>query len=420
MNTTYIDILTSNNLDEVIERSTARFMELVNPLAMCLLLWDTELHRYIVGETVVNDPQLAPSVFRRVVLSFVGNRVSVTQEHLHCLRLDDHDQHVGLVVYKGDRVLDSPEANLYSRCVGKALHINFRLAVAEREHHQLEADTKRLEHLLQAVEQQQRTIDRLLASEREWSAELERRVEAQVHALNEAQKRLIQSEKLAVIGKLASSLAHELNNPLQAIQSGIGLVIEDLRAGHIHQVELDLKVIEDELDRIQSIFRQMLDFYRPNQTERVPLDVNAICHDLAILMRKRLQRSNITLTLDLAEQLPVVIGDRNQIKQILINLMLNAAEAMDTVGGSVILKTASDEANVVITVADNGPGIPEEHLPHLFEPLFTTKVRGLGLGLSICEEIVKQHGGYIDVTTKVGVGTSFALQLPIYKEGTLE
>lgn len=330
-----------------------------------------------------------------------------------CIQINCYTNHVGLIIATGGQPIPPEERALFHRCVSHAIYTHFRLEIAEREHQQLEADTKRLEQLLHAVELQQRTIDGLLMDEREWSAELERRVEERTQALKDTQKRLIQSEKLAVIGQLASSLAHELNNPLQAIQSGIGLMIDDLKAGHTQQVQTDLVVIEEELERIQSIFRQMLDFYRPTQRERVSLNLNEICNSVAILMRKRLQYSNVELILSLDNGLPNTRGDRNQIKQILINLLLNATEAMDTEGGTITLQTSTTETHTVINVQDNGPGIPSEHLQHLFEPLFTTKTRGLGLGLSICEDIAQQHSGHIYVATEVGTGTSFALHLPI-------
>lgn len=412
----YIDILTSNSLAEAIQRALARFVTLVNPVAVCLLLWDIELGRYIIGETIIGDSQIQAADFRRQALQMAHHEPVVND--VLCLSIEDtQGQPVAMVIYQGGSVFAPDEAVLFSRYVGKAISTNFRIEIAEREHQQLEADAKRLELLLQAVDQQQRTIDRLLVSEREWSAELERRVEAHVKALKDAQKRLIQSEKLAVIGQLASSLAHELNNPLQAIQSGVGLMIADLQAGYVDQVETDLRVIEEELERIQSIFRQMLDFYRPTQIERVALDVNAICQDIAILMRKQLQNANVKLILQLTDDLPPVQGDRNQIKQILINLILNATDAMDGNGGHITLYTAATSDRLVISVEDNGPGIHSEHLPRLFEPLFTTKTRGLGLGLSICEDIAQQHGGYIDVSTEIGVGTTFALELPIQQGG---
>ena len=148
----------------------------------------------------------------------------------------------------------------------------------------------------------------------------------------------------------------------------------------------------------------------------MPLDLNEICKGLAILMRKRLQQSNVTLNLDLHAPLPLTCGDRNQIKQILINLILNATEAMEPDGGSVTLKTLTHSNKAMIAVIDDGPGIAAADIPHLFEPLFTTKTRGLGLGLAISQEIAQQHKGYIRVESQLDLGTTFELQLPIQKD----
>lgn len=415
----YLDILTSNSLAEAVQRALAQFVRLVNPIAVCLLLWDIELDRYIVGDTIINDSQILPADFRRIALRAAENPSNLPlMSSVQILPIDDYrGKRVAILFYQGGVTLGADESQLFERCVSKALYSNFRLEIAEREHQQLQADTKRLEQLLQAVEQQQHTINKLLAKEREWSAELERRVDENVKALKDAQKRLSQFEKLALIGQLASSLAHELNNPLQAIQSGVGLVITDLQSGYLDQVEADLRVIESELERIQTILRQMLDFYRPSQTECISLDVNTICRDTSNLMCKQLQNSNVKLTLNLSAEMPSIQGDRHQIKQILINLILNATEAMDNVGGIINLQTASNSSHVVISVQDNGPGIQPEHLPKLFEPLFTTKTRGLGLGLAICQDIAQQHGGYIHVITQIGVGTTFALEIPIDRKG---
>src|SRR5262249_1770925 len=157
-----------------------------------------------------------------------------------------------------------------------------------------------------------------------------------------AQERLIQTEKLAVIGQLASSLAHELNNPLQGIRSGLGLVIDEMDSGDSSRMRADLSIIQEELQRVESIFRQMLDFYRPVSYECVQLDVNAVCEGVQVLMRKRLQEADVSLSPNMTDHLPLTCGDRNQIKQVLINLMLNAAEAMPEHDGKIYLSTAFD------------------------------------------------------------------------------
>lgn len=414
----YLDILSLDTLEAVVRAALKLFVEMAQPDAACLLLWDVDLQRYVVGETWLGELPLNPATFQRYALRLLGNGKPITELELQYLNLGTVATPIGAVAYVGGQLMPAAEVVRFARYVGRALDTNFRLEIAEREHCQLEEDATRLEQLLHAVEQQQRTIDRLLTTEREWSAELEKRVTERTNALQAAQKRLIQSEKLAAIGQLASSLAHELNNPLQAIQSGIDLMVDELNCENIPQIREDLPVIQEELERIESIFRQMLDFYRPTVQEHVPLDLNEICNGVNVLMRKRLQQSNVALELQPAPTLPLTCGDRNQIKQILINLILNATEAMEPAGGRICLQTsgAPTADYACIRVTDQGPGIAAEHMQQLFEPLFTTKTRGLGLGLAISQEIARKHGGYLDVETQVQCGTTFTLYLPI-REG---
>ena len=178
----------------------------------------------------------------------------------------------------------------------------------------------------------------------------------------------------------------------------------------------DLHVIQSELDRIDTIFRQMLDFYRPVTFESRPLDLNAICEGVRILMRKKLQEASITLRLQLGAPLPLTCGDSNQIKQVLLNLVLNAAEAMPTTGGVITLQTIHNGQQVCLCVIDTGVGITPEQRSRLFEPLFTTKTRGLGLGLAISQEIIRRHDGYIAVQSAPGSGTTFEIVLPARKQ----
>jgi C4-dicarboxylate-specific signal transduction histidine kinase len=414
----YLDIFNLDNLEAVVAAALKMFIGLFQPEAACLLLWDDELRRYVVGETWIGTPGLNVATFQRYALRYLANEEGIDDLEWHCLLLNSSSAVVGAMVYVSDTVFPSSEEDRFAQYIGRAIDTNFRLEIAEREHTQLEEDAQRLEHLLRAVEQQQRTIDRLLTVEREWSAELEKRVSARTAALKAAQQRLIQSEKLAAIGQLASSLAHELNNPLQAIQSGVELMIDELECDNIPQLREDLPIIQEELERIESIFRQMLDFYRPTSQEQVPLDLNEICNGVNVLMRKRLQQSHVTLEVNTTPELPLNCGDRNQIKQILINLILNATEAMEPGGGRICLHTgaALAEGYTYIQVSDNGPGVAAEHMPRLFEPLFTTKTRGLGLGLAISREIAEKHGGSLAVDTQLQHGTTFSLSLPIRKD----
>lgn len=418
---TLANMICAGSVEQTFSFALSALISMVDPRWVCFLIWDADLRRYTVGDTWQADGENEPAPdLRRSVLHLANAARQVDIQHARSLSsthwyhpLTALDTHVGAVCM-GIEQIPSDTGDAYQvliKALGHTLYTNSRLEEAERERMELASDRRRLEQLLRAVEEQQRTIDQLLAAERQLSASLEAKIEERTAALRTAQNRLIQSEKLAVIGQLASSLAHELNNPLQAIQSGLGLVMTQIN-GNSPGVREDLDVIQQELERIQTIFRQMLDFYRPVSYEYLPLNVNAICEGVCILMRKKLQDAGVRLQLDLADLLPTPCGDSNQIKQVILNLMLNAAEAATSTDTQITLRTEIQKGGVLITVTDNGPGIPPVHLARLFEPLFTTKTRGLGLGLAISREIIERHDGEITVQSKPGQDTRFQIWLP--------
>lgn len=266
-----IRMMTAPTLETTVSLALETLHRVVETKAAALLLWDVDLSRYIIGEVSTQSPEAAPQ-FRRLALRLA---LSAYQHNMHDARcLEDglyyqplntpDENHVGAYLYSVPTI--SPTSAFtqeqgYSQLVRsttRALWMMTRIEQADREHSQLNADRERLQQLLYAVDQQQQTIDRLLTLERQFSASLETQVEERTAALRDAQARMIHSEKLAVIGQLAGSLAHEINNPLQAIQSGLGLVISELEGGHIDHVRNDLLVIQAELERIQSIFRSTL------------------------------------------------------------------------------------------------------------------------------------------------------------------
>ena len=420
-----IRMMTAPTLEATVALGLETLHHLVETTAAALLLWDIELDRYIIGDVSTQAPQEL-SHFRRLALSAGLAAYQQNRRDARCLEaklyyepLNTPDgRHVGAYLYSISSMSPVPvftHQRGYSqlvRATTRSLWVMTRIEQADTEHAELNAERERLQQLLYAVDQQQQTIDRLLTLERQFSASLETQVEERTAALRDAQARIVHSEKLAVIGQLAGSLAHEINNPLQAIQSGLGLAIAELESGHTSAVYDDLLVIQAELERIQTIFRQMLDFNRPVRSVREPLDLNAICEGVRVLLRKRLQESHIELHLELAPSLPSTYGDSNQIKQVLINLILNAAEAMSPTGGSIIARTKNSGHAVHLCVEDSGSGIRADHLQHLFEPFFTTKTRGLGLGLAISREIVEQHRGVITVQSEAGQGTQFTVTLP--------
>jgi signal transduction histidine kinase len=229
--------------------------------------------------------------------------------------------------------------------------------------------------------------------------------------LERSQRHLVQSEKLAATGRLAASIAHEINNPLQAIKNCLELILDEAEEGKpLDQTYLD--VATGELERIRGIIQQMLDLYRPIQERMTPVDLNAAIEGVLALMRKHLESHHIDVETHLDSATPHVIGRGDQIRQVFINLILNASEAMPA-GGQLILTTHQDSDDfVTVQVIDNGVGIAPENLTRIADPFFTTKSKGVGLGLTICHEIIERHQGTLDVTSQVGYGSTFTIRLP--------
>lgn len=249
-------------------------------------------------------------------------------------------------------------------------------------------------------------------------AEANRRLHSQSEALRDRSTRLeaqvLQSAKLAATGKLAASIAHEINNPLQSVQSCIYLVNNSVATeGHGRQY---LDIAREELDRIARIVQRLTDFYRPSQEGPRPTNLNQLIESVLVLMGKRIQHGNVKITKNLAEELPAVQASADQMKQVFVNLILNALEAMPA-GGELVLSTAVvDQPGgrfVEVALKDSGAGVSPEVLGRIFDPFFTTKSKGTGLGLSISHDIVQRHGGSIRVESRPGEGSVFAVCLPI-------
>ncbi|MEP7003037.1 MAG: ATP-binding protein [Chloroflexota bacterium] len=230
---------------------------------------------------------------------------------------------------------------------------------------------------------------------------------------------LFDSEKLAATGRLAAAIAHEINNPLEAIQNSLYLLVKRIPADDPNAKFLNIAMKETE--RMSRILRQMLGFYRP-AADLTPTDLNALIDEAETLVAKRLHDRSVRIEKVLDPSLPKVLASADQIKQVILNLVLNAAEAMPQ-GGLITVTTEShqDAASgfilagaVQVQVADTGPGISEESLPHIFEPFFSTKgEKGTGLGLWVSLGIAQSHGGRLQVRNRPGGGTVFSMTLPI-------
>jgi signal transduction histidine kinase/DNA-binding response OmpR family regulator len=246
------------------------------------------------------------------------------------------------------------------------------------------------------------------------NARLYQELESYAAEVERSQNQLIQSEKMAAVGRLAASLAHEINNPLQAIQNSMHLVLhpnlDDEQRKHF------LEVAQKEVNRLVQIVRRMLDFYRPSSAMQ-PLNINRPLEDALAIAGKRLQQAKVEVVSRLTPDLPPVRGAGNQLTQVFLNIIINAIEAMPE-GGSLWIGTAShaERKQVVAAFRDSGPGITPEIREHLFEPFHTSKSTGTGLGLAISYGIVERHSGVIEVESPPGGGTTFIVRLPQHNE----
>jgi signal transduction histidine kinase len=228
------------------------------------------------------------------------------------------------------------------------------------------------------------------------------------------QQQLIQSAKLAAIGELAASVAHELNNPLTVILGTACLLRRDSANGS--PLDTQLALVEEQAMRAGKITRNLLDFARKREPRHEPLNVNVLVPRALELVESKLRRRPVSLETRLTPDLPAMLGDADQLTQVLINLVGNAIDAMPK-GGRLVVATdlRAETDSVVLSVSDTGTGISEEQRPHIFEAFYTTKPegKGTGLGLSVTAGIVKAHSGTIEVDSEPGRGTTMRVCLPL-------
>jgi signal transduction histidine kinase len=226
---------------------------------------------------------------------------------------------------------------------------------------------------------------------------------------------LLESHKLRAIGTLVAGVAHELNNPLNNTLLTASMLTEDF---HTLSDDEKIEMINDvigETERAQRVVKNLLDFAREGETELVPLEIDKIVEDSTRLVVNQVKFAKVELTLNCETNLPRIHGDEQKLKQVFVNLILNAVDVLPP-GGEIRIHVKKDKSPgyVLVTVSDNGPGIPEHIQGRIFEPFFTTKsqAKGTGLGLSVSRGIIKKIGGYIHLTSSPGQGTTFTVSLP--------
>ncbi len=277
-------------------------------------------------------------------------------------------------------------------------------------------------YLAKSFNSMTRNLQKANSEIREWIRTLERKVEERTVELHTAESQLLHSEKLAAIGKIAATVAHEINNPLSGVVTYIKLIQRkmkqtDLKGENLENIRSYLETMNSEIDRIRSIVQDLLDFTRQKKPERRSTDINRVIDESLRLIADELQINNITVDKDL-ETLPTLMVDPSQIQQVCVDLMVNACEAMSG-GGRLMIRSHHDETGkiVVVEVADTGMGIPEENLSKIYDPFFSTKTKGTGLGLSVVYGIVTRHGGSVEAESEMGKGTRIRVFLPTELKG---
>jgi len=228
--------------------------------------------------------------------------------------------------------------------------------------------------------------------------------------LTTAEAAMLQAARLAAVGQLAAAVAHEINNPLYAVRNCLYLHEQDLPA-ELRDSEF-MTLARDELTRIAGIIVRMRDFYRPDRSELTPCDLNQVLEETLALAHLNMRHTGIKLIFTPAPDLLRVVGNSDQLRQVFLNLILNAIDAMPQ-AGTLTVRTLAGSTVALVEVQDSGVGIPEEIRARLFEPFFTSKPAGTGLGLAISAHIVTQHGGQIEVESTAGQGSTFRVVLPV-------
>ena len=232
-------------------------------------------------------------------------------------------------------------------------------------------------------------------------------------SLKSAQLALVQSEKMAAVGTLSAGLAHEVKNPLSAVLGYAQLSKRKLSQPDVIKEHLD--TIESETRRCNEIIGNLMQFSRQEKGEFEDININSVVEKSVDIVDHQLGLKNVHISKSLGEDIPQIIGNANQLQQVLMNLAINAQQAMEPGGGKVDVETSCDSEYVYIAVSDNGPGIPEDVADKIFEPFYTTKKagEGTGLGLSVTYGIIHDHKGDIRVEKSDSGGARFVIQLPL-------
>jgi two-component system NtrC family sensor kinase len=292
----------------------------------------------------------------------------------------------------------------------------------------VDESSEEIHELARSFEVMRERLGSALGEINQFTQNLEIKVEERTRQLQAAQKKLLHSDRLASLGQLSASVAHEINNPISGVLNLSMLLQRMLKPDGVPPERMEefrkyLGQVTNETTRVGRIVSDLLAFSRRSKPQRAPADLNRIVRSTLSLVQHKLKLSNVIVEANLAENLPAAPCDSSQIQQVALNLLLNAAEATQSKPDRrVRVETHADGANVLLSVADNGEGILPENLPKIFDPFFTTKSegKGVGLGLAVSYGIIQAHGGEIEVRNQPEGGARFTVSLPIEQTAAAE
>jgi two-component system NtrC family sensor kinase len=309
--------------------------------------------------------------------------------------------------------------HLVNRPVNELLRHTARLAQGQLDCEMTPTSNDELGELMRAFQLMTSNLRQARNDLEEWGRTLEEKVRDRSEQLQRMQMQLVHTEKLASLGELVAGIAHEINNPLSGILIFSSLAAKDKRLDPA--LKGDLETISSEAQRCAGIVKGLLEFARDYQPKMTVCEINQVVLDSLRLVECQSVFQNVAILRQLDSDLPQIMADQNQLKQVFINIFINAGQAMQDLkrGELKIITTRAvePEGGVLVRISDSGCGVPEEQLCKLFDPFFTTKgTGGTGLGLSVSYGIIQAHGGTISAESAIGVGTTFRISLPACQE----
>jgi len=303
------------------------------------------------------------------------------------------------------RVVNRPIDKLLA-ATKTAAHGNLDQTVSIRSHDELGELSDSFNNMISELKRSRDAIE-------EWTQTLEHRVQERTKELQQVQDQLIHAGKMAALGELAAGVAHEINNPLTGVLTFSSLMLK--RVDENHPWRKDLENIVQQTSRCRNIVRGLLDFARQRKPDKKEWDIHTLIDNTVTLVEKQAPFQNIKINKEFKSGIPMIFVDGDQIQQVFMNVLLNAADAMAGNSGILTIKTNLKDGMAEVSFTDTGCGIPKEHLSKIFDPFFTTKKTGTGtgLGLAISYGIIQSHNGSIEVESEVGKGSTFRIKLPI-------